>query len=473
MSIALRTIDAAASRLGYVPPRRREGAREEHLLLLDSMEAGLARASMTMQGYGRIAALARIEGPELDEASLERALVSLRRRHRLLRRSVRRTLLGLALAPCRTLSPVSVRTTDDDEGWRTLWAELEAKPLVEGEPLVSLHVLKHAADPRRADLLLVLEHIVGDGASLVALGREILALLHAPSDASPAAAPEAERFVPTVVTMSEDRVGGRVRGLVRLARQMTAVAERDRENPHVRLPRRHGERFTSAETYVAYRDLDEGFRRALELRARAERVSTATVFIAAVGLAMAEREHRFGQRRPTYHVMPHVSVDLRSRYRRPVSHGDLGVHISTVDPHVLVSAEALERADPALIFEVARALRAELKELLANGTDRHFLTSLAAGLGMVLPRLAPERSLGSFVFTDAAGFPVPGRLGSFEVRSVGALANCRAHSMPYVVTTRAAERTRLAVMAPTPAFSPADVDYVIERARVHLERSLG
>lgn len=45
--------------------------------------------------------------------------------------------------------------------------------------------------------------------------------------------------------------------------------------------------------------------------------------------------------------------------------------------------------------------------------------------------------------------------------------------MPYVVTTRSAERTRLAVMAPTPAFSPADVDYVIERARVHLERALG
>lgn len=473
MSIALRTIDAAASRLGFVSPRLRESAREEHLLLLDSMESGLARASMSMQGYGRIAALARIEGPELDEESLARALVALRRRHRLLRRSVRRTFLGLALGPCRKLSPVSVRTTDDDEGWRSLWAELEAKPLVEGEPLVSLHVLKHRSDPRRADLLLVLEHIVGDGASLVALGREILGLIHPESLAAGATPSEPERFVPTVVTMSADRVGGRARGLVRLARQMAAVAERDRDYPHVRLPRRHGERFHTAETYVAYRDLDEAFRLALEQRARRERCSTATVFVSAVAIAMAEREHRFGERRPTYHVMPHVSVDLRGRYRKPVSHGDLGVHISTVDPHVLVSAEELEGGDPALIFRLARALRAELKELLANGTDRHFLTSLAAGLGMVIPRLAPERSLGSFVFTDAAGFPVPGRLGSFEVRSVGALANCRAHSMPYVVTTRSAERTRLAVMAPTPAFSPADVDYVIERARVHLERALG
>ncbi len=469
----LSALDEAAMYLGYASPRSREKASENQLLLLDSMEAGLAHASMSMAGCGRLAALVRVEGPELDEAKLAAAVATARERHALLRRTLRRTRFGLALGPCDVASSVVVTSTDDDEGWREAWREIEALPLVEGRPLVSIYAIKQRSNPRRADVLLVIEHIISDGASLVSLAKEILELAAPVARSDISATSSVESFPPTVVTMATHRVGGTLRGIARMAGAAARLAARDLENPHVRLPRAIGPRFGDCHTHVAFRDVDAAFYDALFARARSEKVSVAATILAALALAMAEREHRESGGRDLYHVLPHVTVDLRSRYSKRIAHGDLGVHISTVDTSLTISAEDLEEGSDAFLFEVARAVRAEMQELLRAGIDRHFLSSLVAGAGMLLPRLLPERSLGSFVFTDAAAFAVPAYLGRFAVSSAAALANCRAQSLPYVVTTRSAEQMRISMMVPTPAFAPADVDAVLDATVSRLARAIG
>jgi len=469
----LSTLDRAATRLGYAWPRAREGAPPELFLLLDSMEAGLAHASMSMAGCGRLAALMRVDGPELDRDALAAAVATLRERHGLLRRTLRRTRFGLALGPCDVDSSVTVITADGDEGWREAWREIEALPLLEGTPLVSVYAIKHRANPRRADLLLVIEHIISDGASLVSLAKEILELVAPGASAEVTASPRVQSFPPTVITMAKDRVGGTVRGIARLGRAMARTAARDFENPHVRLPRANGPRFGDCHTHVAFRDVDAAFYDALFVRARREKVSVAATIIAALSLAMAEREHRAHGARGAYHVMPHVTVDLRGRYAKRVANGDLGVHISTVDPCITIAAEDLDGPHEAVLFDLARTVRAEMQELLRAGVDRHFLSSLAAGVGMLLPRMFPEQSLGSFIFTDAAAFAVPTRLGRFSVISAAALANCRAQSLPYVVTTRSAEQMRISMMVPTPAFAAADVEVILDATVARLARAIG
>ena len=47
----------------------------------------------------------------------------------LLRRTLRRTRFGLALAPCDVASSVAVAHTDAEDGWLDAWREIEALPL--------------------------------------------------------------------------------------------------------------------------------------------------------------------------------------------------------------------------------------------------------------------------------------------------------------------------------------------------------
>lgn len=469
----LSALDGAVMRLGYALPRARMNASEEQLLLLDSMEAGFARASMSMSGSGRLAALIRIEGPEIVEAELVAALATLRERHALMRRTIRRTRLGLALGPCDIASSASVSFTDDDDGWRAAWREIEALPLREGHPLVSVYVIKQRTDPRRADLLLVIEHIISDGASLVSLAKELLEILTPGARSDTTGTTCVDTFPPSVVAMAAERVGGTLHGLARMAKASMSLAERDRDNPHVRLPRASGPRFDECHTHVVSRDLEPDFYDALFARARSEKVSVSAAFIAALALSFADREQQVGVARDVHHVLPHVTVDLRGRYAKRVAHGDLGVHIATIDPCISIEAYQLDVMDGSALFAIARAVRGEMQELLRAGVDRHFLGALVAGVGLLLPRYVPEQSFGSFVFTDAAAFAIPARLSGFDVVSVAALANCRAQSLPYVVTTRSARQTTISMMAPSPAFSPDDLEMVLDSAVARLARALG
>lgn len=470
MNHIMSTLDEATSLFGYAAPSARAQASEDQFLLLDSMEAGLARASMSMAGCGRLGALIRVEGPEIDQESLVAAVATLRQRHALLRRTLKRTRLGLALAPCDVASFVSVTVSDADDGWREAWREIEALPLLEGSPLVSVYVLKQASDPRRADLLLVIEHIISDGASLVSLAKEILEII-APSVRSEVGPTNCvERFPPTVVTMAKARLGGAAREVAGVWKALTRLAAWDFENPHVRLRRKAGTRIAACHTHVTYRDLDPDFYESLFVHARREKASVPTITIAALALALAEREYRNGYARAEYNVLPHVTVDLRSRYTDRLAHGDLGVHVSTIDPLISISAARIDEPGSALLFDLARTLRADMQELMRAGVDRHFLGTLVAGAGILLPRLAPEQSFGSFIFTDAASFPVPSQLGGFDVHSASALANCRGQSQPYVATTRSARQTRISMMAPTPAFAVADIEALLDATVERLMR---
>lgn len=467
----LTAFDEAAMRLGYASPRSRACAKEEQLLLLDSLEAGLARSSMSMAGNGRLAALIRVEGPEIQQEALVAAVATLRDRHPLLRRAIVRTRFGLALAPCDAASTVVVTSTDDDEGWRDAWREIEALPLREGSPLVSIYAINQRLDPRRADVLLVIEHIISDGASLVSLAREMLEILAPGECAEPPARPSVEPFPPSIVELAKERVGGTARGLLRMAQATRGLVERDRDNPHVRLPRAAGPRFSDCHTHVAFRDLDADFYDSLFRNARREKVSVSATVIAALALAFAERESEPVAGHDGHHVIPHVTVDMRSRYAKRVANGDLGVHISTIDPCIRISQAQLASADASTLFEIARGVRSQMQELLRAGVDRHFLGALVAGAGLLLPRLIPERSFGTFVFTDAASVAVPARLGGYEVERAAALANCRAQTLPYVAMTRSVRQTRISMMAPAPAFAPADLDDVLDRAVVRLEHA--
>ena len=116
--------DAIAERLrrtGYVSPGDRGLAGEGDRLLLDPVEAGLAKASMRGEGYGRIAAYVRLEGPSIAQDGIESCLRALQARHPYLRRAIARTPLGLALVPHDGPIPTVEHQLAEDMCVEDLW----------------------------------------------------------------------------------------------------------------------------------------------------------------------------------------------------------------------------------------------------------------------------------------------------------------------------------------------------------------
>lgn len=127
-------IDGRLRRNGYVRPAERRLAGEGDRLLLDPVEAGLAKASMRGDGYGRIAAYVQLEGPAVAQEGIEACFRALQARHPYLRRAVARTPRGLALVPEDGPLPTVEHELAEDMCVEDLWKEIERRPLRRRSP---------------------------------------------------------------------------------------------------------------------------------------------------------------------------------------------------------------------------------------------------------------------------------------------------------------------------------------------------
>lgn len=134
---------------------------------------------------------ARIRGP-LDEAKLRRSLDQLQRRHPLLGARVIREQDGLTFTT-EAVPPIPLRLTSDDgsgQSFLKVVAEERATPLNRTTgPLVRFTLVRHP-DGESTDVILTLDHAIGDGTSCVYAIRDLLTFHQAPElESGPATLP--------------------------------------------------------------------------------------------------------------------------------------------------------------------------------------------------------------------------------------------------------------------------------------------
>lgn len=477
---ASRAADAAANavgerlrRRGYVTPAERALARETDRILLDPVEAGFVKASMHGQGYGRIAAHVRLEGPIVTQAALQSCLRALQARHPYLRRAVAKTPLGLALVPHDGPIPLVEHAFDGDLNVEELWKKLERRSLRPGEPLARVHVVRLSNDESRTDFIVELEHAICDGASLTRFGCELVEQLSAFAESG---APQPAPPLPLSASLNArcaERMGGRARALTRMVGRMARNGWQFRELPPTGLARDASQGYQECYTHILRASLDAEESEQLFQAARQQRVSVMNLLTAAFALSIGARvSEAAGNDEQELRLLLSVTASLRHRYAEPVPTEQLGVHISGVDPSLVLSSALSRRRQPSDLWGVARELRAQLREAMRPGEDAHWLLAYATGTAVTLALKLPKIDLCSLLITDSAPFPTPERIGVYRLRDVRPLNNGRAHSYPYVIVSKSPAGLHLSLFAPVPAFCTEDLQAVLDGVTADLRALL-
>ena len=464
-------------RRGYATPSQRGRAMERDYLLLDSMEAGLARASMRGEGYVRIAAYLGLVGPGVEHEALKACLSTLQARHPYLRRTLVRTPLGLALKPLGGPLPIVEHELSSELQVDTLWREIEARPLRPGDALARVHLIRFAEDSDQTGLIVEGEHVIGDGASMIALACELVeqlsvcATIGAPRNRAPLA------LSASVNARCAAELGGHAEALRRTTQRMLDTIPRLIKQTPTTLPRDTSRGIRQCYTHAVRATLSREETEQLYQAAKAEGASLSTVFGAAMSLAIGARvlpresensdwaEHYF---RLSY------SVSLRHRYANAIGNDELGAHVSGVDPTVALSAASWVGREPSALWAAARQHKAALEQERAPGVDAHWLLNFVSGHAMALPADIPQLNLFcSLVLTDCGRFSIPNRIGAYKLTELRPLVNGRGFSYPYMAVTPTPQGgLSLNLFAPVPALRADDLEAVLKDATARIRRAL-
>ncbi len=471
---------AARGRLlrgGYATPSQRGEAMERDFLLLDSMEAGLAKASMRGEGYARIAAYVGLEGPAIEREAMEACLSALQARHPYLRRTVVRTPLGLALEPLRGPLPIVEHELSSSLQPETLWRTIEARALRAGDALFRVHLIRFPEDPARTALIVEGEHVVADGASMIALTCELIEQL---SVYATTGAPRSMPPLPLSASVNARcaaEVGGHGEALRRTGQRMLGTLPRLIKQPPTTLARDTSRGIRQCYTHAVRVTLSREETERLYRTAKAECASLSTVFGAAMSLGIGARvfsESSEPNAEQERYFRLSYSVSLRHRYADPIGNHELGAHVSGVDPSIGLLPAAWADHDPSRLWETARKMKAELAEEMAPGIHAHWLLNFVSGHAMALPAHIPQVNLFcSLVLTDCGRFTVPSRIGAYTLQELRPLVNGRGFSYPYMAVTPTPEGgLTLSLFAPVPALCVEDLEAVLEDAAARLRAAL-
>jgi hypothetical protein len=448
---------------------------EQDLLLLDSMEAGLAKASMRGEGYARIAAYLGLEGPAVEREGMEACLAALQARHPYLRRTVVRTPLGLALRPLLGPLPIVEHELSSPLQIETLWRSIEARALRAGDALVRVHLIRFPEDPARTGLIVEGEHVIADGASMIALACELVEQL------SVYATTGAPRNMPplglsaSVNARCAREVGGHGEALKRTGQRMLATLPRLIKQYPTALARDTSRGISQCYTHAVRVTLSRQETEALYQAAKAEGASLSTVFGAAISLGIGARVFpEASEPREQRYFRLSYSVSLRHRYAHPIGNHELGAHVSGVDPSIGVWPASWRGQEPSALWETARKLKAGLAEEMAPGVDGHWLLNFVAGHAMPLPAHIPQVNLFcSLVLTDCGRFTVPNRIGAYALEELRPLVNGRGFSYPYMAVTPTPKGgLTLSLFAPVPALRAEDLEAVLQDAAARIREAL-
>lgn len=331
-----------------------------------------------------------------DQGRLVQAARALQARHPLLNVVVRgdpwpRLVTAFAPAPL----DLSWATMDTPHAWRTRFEAELARPLqVDHGPMVRVVVL---AGPDGAVVIVVADHLIGDGRALNVLLDELFAFA---GEAPPSGVrPE----LPPIDALLPRWPGARTLG--RLASVSAAIARPTLDALGTMVP--PSAPAPLPRVSVAHHTLDRASSDTLVARARAERCTVFGALAAALTQNLAKRGRHPGRQQ----LAVAVPVDLRDALSAPIAADDLGVwawaptHVFSVDrraPFWELARDARARVEPTRRPAALRSASLlaslgspwveipEVRRAMAAAVPQVDASAVLSNLGRVaLPSLAP------------------------------------------------------------------------------------